>query len=364
MTYISSSKILLPETCTSISKACWQTMTVLVILLNVSRGHLTLFPRSVTKPKVSSSFLWVFLVVRSLLKGLSEHDDTLELERRLAEMPPSLDEYFQKIFDNIEIVYRQEAIRAFQLATICMPLPLWIFSYISQELSDPDFAIAASIEPLNASRVKTLDDKARSNVNKWCRDLLEVELTTPNAKKMSHGCHALTPHRTSLDTRQLPSGHFETHVQFLHKTVRDFLLAREIQRYLPSNSKRQTSAHKAMCTFFLARIKAPEKDPYSFAQKIARNSREISRSLLTGQSSANWSMAVLHGKLSRNLRKPPNNLNYLSTQRNNTHGTHGHLAGPLQKTSPFAMTCAFTLVGNSIVNQTTRLWLPIFWHAR
>lgn len=42
-------------------------------------------------------FLWVFLVLRSLLEGLTNADRIIDLQRRLEEIPRDLDRYFESI---------------------------------------------------------------------------------------------------------------------------------------------------------------------------------------------------------------------------------------------------------------------------
>lgn len=57
----------------------------------------TLYPRLVEEivEKAHSVFLWVFLVVTSLIKGLSNADRISDLERRFKELPGTLEEYFR-----------------------------------------------------------------------------------------------------------------------------------------------------------------------------------------------------------------------------------------------------------------------------
>lgn len=61
--------------------------------------------------KAQGVFLWVHLVVRSLLKGLGNDDDLDILEQRLSEYPDTLNAYFQRMFDRIEKVYRNHSSR-------------------------------------------------------------------------------------------------------------------------------------------------------------------------------------------------------------------------------------------------------------
>ncbi|KAK0741450.1 hypothetical protein B0T18DRAFT_231134 [Schizothecium vesticola] len=65
--------------------------------------------------KSSGVFLWVRIVVDSLITGLSNHDTVLDLERRLDALPPELDDLYDKILDDIDPFYSARASQYFQL---------------------------------------------------------------------------------------------------------------------------------------------------------------------------------------------------------------------------------------------------------
>jgi len=182
------------------------------------------------RDRAEGVFLWVYLVVRSLLKGLSEHDDAMELERRLSMIPSDLNTFFLKIFQNLDPTYEREAMRAFHMATVAPRLPLMVFRYLAKEVQNPRYAFE-----MTAAELKVLSQRARDNVNKWCRDLLEVK------DYLYHG--------PGSDAR-----HDE--VGFLHRTVRDFLLTREMQAYFANHPVCQSSARRAICMCYLAEIKS------------------------------------------------------------------------------------------------------------
>ncbi|KAF6810402.1 hypothetical protein CSOJ01_06343 [Colletotrichum sojae] len=66
--------------------------------------------------KSAGVFLWVALVVRSLLAGLPNHDRVEDLQRRVDELPVDLEEFYQRIFDSIEPRYRELSSQLFLLA--------------------------------------------------------------------------------------------------------------------------------------------------------------------------------------------------------------------------------------------------------
>jgi hypothetical protein len=54
-------------------------------------------------------FLWVYLVVRDLRRGLSNNDDLATLRRRLQDMPRDLHSFFERMLNSIDQVYWVEA---------------------------------------------------------------------------------------------------------------------------------------------------------------------------------------------------------------------------------------------------------------
>ena len=200
-------------------------------LANREPEALTLITR--IRDRAEGVFLWVFLVLRSLLRGLDEQDDTKELEQRLEQMPSDLDAYFRKIVDTIDPTYRVATVRAFQLATIAVPMPLMVFRYISSELENKRYAFGSDVVPLRQDEINASNERARTLVNKWCRDLLEVKW----------GYHE-------------EISDFEERVYFLHRTVKDFLMSQEMQDEFWKHPTSHPHLRQAVCMMHLAQTKA------------------------------------------------------------------------------------------------------------
>jgi hypothetical protein len=194
------------------------------------------------RDKAEGVFLWVSLVTRSLKRGLSEHDDTKELERRLAQTPSDLLEFFRSILRNIDDNYKDYTMRALQILAVSGSTPLGVLQYIPQEIEDRTYAIRQEIhfdEPTVDLRGWTppaaLDVEAK--VNKWCRDLLEVSHDDKSREKW---------------LVSVPEGD----VTFLHRTVYDFLRSREMQDMFETYSVCAPSVDRALCQMFLAYTKS------------------------------------------------------------------------------------------------------------
>ena len=63
----------------------------------------------------SGVFLWVFLVVRSLRRGMSNLDTVKELQQRLRELPTELEEYFEHMLNSTDKSYHQQAARIYKI---------------------------------------------------------------------------------------------------------------------------------------------------------------------------------------------------------------------------------------------------------
>jgi hypothetical protein len=207
------------------------------------------------RDRAEGVFLWVFLVTRSLQSGLSDHDGIEELERRLAKTPSDLYEYYWSIFESIDDNYKDYTLRALQIAAIALTMPLAAFQYISQEVEDHTYAIRQELEvyayaterkPQHGnSGIQLLsffpptipESDVEVKVNKWCRDLLEVHYSKQGWKE---------PHPSVLRGQ----------VQFLHRTVKDFLLKPNMQDLFQKSSVCTSSPRKAVCRMYLAYTKS------------------------------------------------------------------------------------------------------------
>src|SRR5437667_10092387 len=79
-------------------------------------------------------FLWVFLVVRSLLDGLTNSDRIKDLQKRVNETPKDLKDYFKTILFSTENRYRTQTAQIFAVAVNAkFELPLMAYWVIDQE---------------------------------------------------------------------------------------------------------------------------------------------------------------------------------------------------------------------------------------
>jgi hypothetical protein len=152
--------------------------------------------------KAQGVFLWVFLVVRELLKSVENGDSIYDLQRRLDTMPPGLEKYFQHMFNTIEDFYRVQTAQTFMICVRAESQPaLLAFSVIQPE--DELAARIVNAHPLHPEDVHEMHHQLKRRINARCRDLVEVR----------RGVHGRV-------------------VDFLHRTVRDFLLTPDMTQLL------------------------------------------------------------------------------------------------------------------------------------
>jgi hypothetical protein len=107
------------------------------------------------------------------------------------------------------------------------------FWWIQLEAKETDYAIRAVIEEVdgNPKRIKT----ARNYLNKWCKDLLAVYDSSESS--VSSG----------------DMGDFQ--IDFLHRTVGDFLTEPEVHNQLRKQSGRDFDPDRSLCRLLLAEVK-------------------------------------------------------------------------------------------------------------
>ncbi|KAK4158728.1 hypothetical protein QBC43DRAFT_143406 [Cladorrhinum sp. PSN259] len=152
-------------------------------------------------------FLWVFLVVRELLEGLTYNDTIKTMRRRLEGFPESLDEFFRHMLNSVPKFYQIQTTRALQVATsVDYPLPLMTYSFLNDVEDDPQVADREERRPCDKYEIAQRYDTMRRRLDSWCKGLLE-------ATGWRHDEEAFLSCR----------------VDFLHRTVRDFLVSEGVK---------------------------------------------------------------------------------------------------------------------------------------
>ena len=186
--------------------------------------------------KAQGVFLWVILVVKSLLKGLRNADRVCDLQRRLRDFPETLEKFFSYMIASIEPVYREQTAQAFRYALEADdPLSLMMYSFLDEE--NLDAVVTAPLNPLTSQQILSRQDDMQRRLNGRCKGLLEVVNARPNPFRGNH--------------------QFRTPIVVLHhRTVRDFLQTKDMQNMLLEHLEPGFEPKSRICKALLAQLKA------------------------------------------------------------------------------------------------------------
>ncbi|KAI0449963.1 hypothetical protein F5B21DRAFT_492597 [Xylaria acuta] len=175
-------------------------------------------------------FLWVRLVIRSLREGMVNGDNPTLLQERLRELPSDLGEFFKRLITSVDKVYRKRMSATFQVA-LRAPEPLQLIQYRFLDEDDPDSELIPRpdgfVQPEDVSR-ELHDEEARAHrqLNGRYKGLLEA----PKFPEFKN-------------------------VDFLHRTVRDYLMEKEMQDFFASNCGPSFDINTYACKALLAQTR-------------------------------------------------------------------------------------------------------------
>ncbi|KIX99771.1 uncharacterized protein Z520_04407 [Fonsecaea multimorphosa CBS 102226] len=193
--------------------------------------------------KASGVFLWVRLVVKSLLDGLRNDDQVSDLLVRLRLIPPDLENLYKHMLGKMSPLYREQAAQLFQIIQysrelwVNRPVKTLLLSYAE---FDPQICLQMPLGPVAAAealqRCRAMENRLRSR----CCGLLETRYFVKSYSDSSN--------QTSLNDESSASGRDEyyfvltdgsslveedrevvnSNVQYLHRTVAEFLHRKDV----------------------------------------------------------------------------------------------------------------------------------------
>jgi hypothetical protein len=173
-------------------------------------------------------FLWVTLVVRSLLGGLSNFDHISDLQRRLDDLPSDLELFYEKMLGSIDPFYASHAGRLFILAatTNGRLTALGLSFADGEECATVNRVLDFKIGPLSETEQRYRFERTRRQLSSRCKGLLEIPF----------GVYGEQINEVGRGEDPLPSTSYQGEIPFslrrvayLHRTVRDFLESPQIK---------------------------------------------------------------------------------------------------------------------------------------
>jgi hypothetical protein len=174
--------------------------------------------------KASGVFLWVIIVVKSLLGGLLNRDSIEDLRRRLQDLPSDLDSLYSHMLCHVDLLYQEQTARTFT-----------VFRMLGVERDNRsrvvtalelEFSTAASVpqtmdlacSPMSESEIKSKCDWLDIHLKTRCAGLLEIYDSTfleTTGQLVRFSNYSETPPRVGL----------------LHRTVKEFLLTEKLSSF-------------------------------------------------------------------------------------------------------------------------------------
>lgn len=196
--------------------------------------------------KARGVFLWVHLVVQSLLEGMRDGDSLADLKERLSSLPFDLEELFKKILGCIDQRYLKQASRFFQLVrTASEPLSLLTFSYAEEGI---DVAMCTEIEALHLG-----EDLEERRADRLTEKMFRAETTRRRINSRSKGL---------LEAPDFKHQGYKATIQYLHRTGKDFLAQDTTGEFLQSWLSDPFDADLHICTGYMVDVKSIDITPW------------------------------------------------------------------------------------------------------
>ncbi|KAF5550918.1 hypothetical protein FNAPI_7593 [Fusarium napiforme] len=197
--------------------------------------------------KSQGVFLWLSLVLRSLIRGIQSGDTNQVLIERLAELPSELHDLYADMWDRLcqkSQVYRRDAVRFFQYAlarrhhAVCtrpddtdglggcyFPQPV-LGQIAFAEMSDIQDILLKPEESIDFINLQELCDSPKSQIEIKCGGLLQIRMP------------------------QIPSNYktvLVQHIEFVHRTAHDFFTDTEAGKLIIENNSTLQPYEVAAC---------------------------------------------------------------------------------------------------------------------
>jgi len=160
--------------------------------------------------KASGVFLWVRLVVRSLLNGLQDYDTQADLLQKLDELPPDLEKLYDHMMHAMNASNRQQGSKLLQIVLRSMKLqgdyPMTVLQLSFAEDEDYLSAVNKRPTPLTAEAEAWRCESTEGRLRSRCCGFLEVHDPPPSRESSSDALIGFL-HRTVIEYLQIPNVH-------------------------------------------------------------------------------------------------------------------------------------------------------------
>ncbi|KAJ4127054.1 hypothetical protein NW768_008676 [Fusarium equiseti] len=188
--------------------------------------------------KSSGVFLWVTIVVASLLAGIQAGDRVEDLQERLAQLPEEIEDLYARILESVDSRYHEHTAQLLQLMSAFKSPPSPLLFWYADEVDFMDRALEEDSRTVLREEVLNRVEDVRRRLNSRCKGLLEIHEATAASS------YPLGPH-------------FGGHVDYLHKTVYEFISRKKTQQRFQSYLKKPYDAHIRIAAAYATLTKGP-----------------------------------------------------------------------------------------------------------
>jgi hypothetical protein len=190
--------------------------------------------------KANGVFLWVRLVVESLISGLRNRDGISDLQRRLFLLPSDLEDLYTHMMCSFEDFYMLKASETFQLVRAqrnrkpysgSIPVGQEVFTIFALAMADSEDDSETFSRILN-SPIGTV---SLEEIDEVCCEM------AARLKVRCAGLLELQGHQDSTTVGAIEKVHWQAKVQYLHRTARDYIERELVWQDLVSRTRGTSS---------------------------------------------------------------------------------------------------------------------------
>ncbi|KAI1420713.1 hypothetical protein F5Y12DRAFT_93360 [Xylaria sp. FL1777] len=173
-------------------------------------------------------FLWAFFVARSLREGLSNGDTIGDLRQRLSRLPTDLEQLFKHMLESVDPVDYAKMAGILQAAAHALePLHIDLYYQLERGFEEYYHAYRCPISSPTPEQISRQREQTSRNINEKTKGLLKL-----------------------VDLR----------VEFLHRTVKDFVLTKDMEAYLRGKLPDDYNGFISIATAYLGYLKTTCQD--------------------------------------------------------------------------------------------------------
>ncbi|KAI0108545.1 hypothetical protein GGR51DRAFT_119190 [Nemania sp. FL0031] len=173
-------------------------------------------------------FLWAFFVTRSLRESLSHGDGTKDLSQRLSRLPTDLEQLFKHMLESVDPMNYAKMASILQAAAHALgPLHIDLYWQLEKEFEEYNYAYRCSIRSEPPEQILKQREQTSRSINEKTKSLLKL-----------------------VDLR----------VEFLHRTVKDFILTKDTGEYLRRKLPDGYNGFISIATAYLGFLKTTCQD--------------------------------------------------------------------------------------------------------